>query len=185
MEYAFVASWCQGKKHYAADALSRAPVSAASEDDELAEDRAPAAQSIRQVLTGTLDAEQQNLRLEAVQQATDADPEMQALQDTIQGGFPMSKADLPSMLHPYWNARDALTVKNGLILHGCRLVILSSMRRRVLHCRSFTAVTKALREQKLGRVRRSIGHRSTTTSRTLCEVAQTVSASYPPCPENR
>ena len=130
MEYAFVASWCQGKKHSAADALSRAPVSVASEDDELAEDRA--AQSIRQVLTGTLDAEQLNLRLEAVQQATDADPEMQALQDTIQRGFPTSKADLPSMLHPYWNARDALTVENGLILHGCRLVIPSSMRRRVL-----------------------------------------------------
>ena len=83
MEYAFVASLCQGKKHSAADELSRAPVSAASEDDELAEDRA--AQSIRQVLTGTLDAEQLNLRLEAVQQATDADPEMQAVPDGPQG----------------------------------------------------------------------------------------------------
>ena len=44
----------------------------------------------------------------------------------------MSKADLPSMLHPYWNARDALTVENDLIVHGCRLVIPSSMLRRVL-----------------------------------------------------
>ena len=57
---------------------------------------------------------------------------MQALQDTIQRGFPTSKADLPSMLHPHWNARDAQKVPNGLILHGCRLVIPSSMRRRVL-----------------------------------------------------
>ena len=70
------------KETSAADALSRALVSAASEDDELAEDRA--AQSTRQVLTGTLDAEQLNFRLKAVQQATDAVPEMQALRDTIQ-----------------------------------------------------------------------------------------------------
>ena len=57
------------------------------------------------------DAEQLNLRLKAVLQATDADPEMQALQDTIQRGFPTSKADLPSMLHPFRNARDALNSK--------------------------------------------------------------------------
>ena len=40
MEYAFVSSWCQRKKDFVADALSRTPVSAVPEDDELAEDRA-------------------------------------------------------------------------------------------------------------------------------------------------
>ena len=46
--------------------------------------------------------------------------------------IPTSKADLTCMLHPYWNTRDAVAVENGLIPHGCRLVIPSSMRRRVL-----------------------------------------------------
>ena len=130
MEYTFVASWCQGKFNAAADALSRSPVSAPESADELAEDSLSLA--VRQVVTRSLHAEQLNLRLSAVQQATNDDPDLQSLITYIINGFPESKAELPPTLQPYWTVRDSLTEDDGIILHGCRIVVPSSMRRQIL-----------------------------------------------------
>ena len=130
VEYSFSASWCQGKKHSAADALSRAPVTAPASEDELAEDEATL--TVRQVLVRSMEAEQLNLCLQDAQQATESDPDLQMLQDYIRSDFPDQKVNVPLSLHPFWNVRRQLSTESGLVLIGCRIVVPTSMRRDVL-----------------------------------------------------
>ena len=47
-------------------------------------------------------------------------------------GFPNTKEQLPVHLHVFWNVRHDLSVLNGLVLFGSRIVIPSSLRLEVL-----------------------------------------------------
>ena len=42
-------------------------------------------------------------------------------------GWPSEHRDCPVYIHSYWNYRDEMTVKNGLILEGTRIVIPKKM----------------------------------------------------------
>ena len=53
---------------------------------------------------------------EAFQQAFINDPEMQALANLIVTGWPEDIKELPCPLHPYWQHRETLTIKDGLVL---------------------------------------------------------------------
>ena len=70
---------------------------------------------------------------EAFQQAFINNPEMQALANLIVTGWPKDIKEVPCPLHPYWQHRDTLTVKDGLVLQGEALVIPPAKRERVLH----------------------------------------------------
>ena len=70
---------------------------------------------------------------EAFQQAFVNDPEMQALADLIITGWPEDIKEVPCPLCPYWQHRETLTVKDGLVLQGEALVIPPAKRERVLH----------------------------------------------------
>ncbi|XP_043212315.1 uncharacterized protein K02A2.6-like [Amphibalanus amphitrite] len=61
-----------------------------------------------------------------------SDEEYQALADTILNGFPDQKADLPSSLRAYWQVKEDLSVNDGIILCGARLLVPRSLRRDVL-----------------------------------------------------
>ena len=145
VEYSLSASWCQGKKHSAADALSRAPVTAPASEDELAEDEATL--TVRQVLVRSMEAEQLNLCLQDAQQATEKDPDLQMLQDYIQSDFPDQKVNVPLSSHPFWNVRHELSTESGLVLLGCRIVVPTSMRRDVL--KALHASHQGIEERRL------------------------------------
>ena len=70
---------------------------------------------------------------EAFQQAFINDPEMRALVDLIITGWPKDIKKVPCPLRPYWQHRETLTVKDGLVLWGEALVIPPAKRERVLH----------------------------------------------------
>ena len=70
---------------------------------------------------------------EAFQQAFINDPEMWALADLIITGWPEDIKDVPCPLHPYWQHRETLTIKDGLVLQDEALVIPPTERERVLH----------------------------------------------------
>ena len=50
----------------------------------------------------------------------------------ITQGFPDHRNQLPDPCRHYWNVREHLTVDDGLIVYGCRLLIPSSMRQQML-----------------------------------------------------
>ena len=67
-------------------------------------------------------------QLESLQEDTKADPTLAELTDLILTGWPNSMQDIPEHLHPYWCFRDELTILDGLIMKGNRVVIPTSMR---------------------------------------------------------
>ena len=73
------------------------------------------------------DTRLQDLREQAVK-----DPEYQQLQTVILNGFPSHRQQLPEACRRFWNVREHLSVDDGLIVHGCRLLIPTTMRPQVL-----------------------------------------------------
>ena len=47
-------------------------------------------------------------------------------------GFPEHRSQLPEVCRRYWCVRDQLSLEDGLVLYGCRLLIPVSMRREAL-----------------------------------------------------
>ncbi|KAF0290262.1 uncharacterized protein FJT64_011473 [Amphibalanus amphitrite] len=54
------------------------------------------------------------------------------LKDAVFAGFPSSKADLAEPLRKYWPVHDRLSVDDGLILCGTRVVVPASLRRSTM-----------------------------------------------------
>ena len=74
-------------------------------------------------------------RLESLQEDTKADPTLAELTDLILTGWPNNMQDIPEHLHPYWCFRDELTILDGLIMKGNRVVIPTSRRLATLNRR--------------------------------------------------
>ena len=71
-------------------------------------------------------------KLKQIQQETSKDPVLSALKDIIIDCWPESQKQLPTQLRPYWSYRDELSVENGLILKGSRIVIPDTMHEDIL-----------------------------------------------------
>ena len=67
-----------------------------------------------------------------VQQATAADPAMQALSSIIQPGWPKSKEDVPNAIRQYWDYRNELSSVDGLSFSAQRLIVPHSWRKEML-----------------------------------------------------
>ena len=133
MAYNFTAQWIKGKGNNAPDALSRNPVLDPQWDDSLCEydcqhHPEPSITEIRILQCDKHDSNRlHNLREEATK-----DPEYQQLHHTITRGFPDHRNQLPEACRHYWNIREHLTIDDGFIVYGCRLLIPASMRQKVL-----------------------------------------------------
>ena len=66
-----------------------------------------------------------------VQRATEADSEMVILKNVIQAGWPDTKEEVPLCIHGYFHFRDELSMQDGLVLKGERLVVPRSMREEI------------------------------------------------------
>ena len=133
MAYNFTAQWIKGIGNNAPDALSRNPVLDPQWDDSLCEydcqhHPEPTIPEIRILQCDKHDSNRlHNLREEATK-----DPEYQQLHHTITRGFPDHRNQLPEACRRYWNIREHLTIDDGFIVYGCRLLIPASMRQKVL-----------------------------------------------------
>ena len=138
--YSFHASWQKGSDHCVPDALSRAPVQDAVAEDEVAEDDEEEDvlhQTVKAGLfavceDGTRLTPLQDQTLEKIRAAAARDPEYAALRDVIMTSFPEHRQDLHPPLRPYWSVRSMLTLDDGLVVYGPRLVIPQSLRRETL-----------------------------------------------------
>ena len=63
---------------------------------------------------------------------TGKDPLMQALKHQIIKGWPSIRSECSSNLQDFWNYRDELSVLDGLVLKGMRIVVPESCRNEIL-----------------------------------------------------
>ena len=68
----------------------------------------------------------------AMQQATQADHDLQQLSTLESHGFPEAKHSLPASLLVYWQYRDRLTVVDGVIMLDSRMVVPQALRGHIL-----------------------------------------------------
>ena len=58
--------------------------------------------------------------------------ELSNLTETINSGWPDTRAQLPISLRPYWDVRSEIAVSDGLLFRGMRVVVPPSLRPRML-----------------------------------------------------
>ena len=66
-------------------------------------------------------------KLQQIRQATQDDDTMTPLKHTITFGWPCTVQELPKELQAYWTFREEMTIEDGLILEGTRIVIPPTM----------------------------------------------------------
>ena len=70
--------------------------------------------------------------LQQLRVATQADDELAILKHTIMQGWPKTIKQVPPELQPYWTFREELTIEDGLILKGTRIVIPNKQHQAIL-----------------------------------------------------
>lgn len=125
MRYSFSIFHTPGKKLYAADALSRKPQERQKEADELEEEL----DVYVRMVTSSLPASTN--RLKEIRRFQQSDPTCKALEKLVLEGWP-SKKNVESSCVPYWHHRYEISVQDGLLMKGCRLIIPACQRGEVL-----------------------------------------------------
>ena len=121
--YDLMVTYTKGADMHIADALSRATT-------DPPEDYLDEGWMIYDIQTVT--HTRSDTRLEEFHRNTANDPELQALTAVIIGGWPTSSKSVEAQLRPYWSVRDRLSVLDGLVFMGERLVVPQTMREYVL-----------------------------------------------------
>ena len=67
-----------------------------------------------------------------LRKSTVQDNQLTRLSRYINTGFPCEKNNLPTNLQEYWNYRDTLSIKNGLLTCGSRIIVPQEMRAEML-----------------------------------------------------
>ena len=122
VQYSFTISYVAGKNLITADALSRAPVSQSSYDDELCNE----VQAYVDLLCRNLPASDTRIK-----EIKEKDEVCQQLTTYCQNGWP-GKASIPCNLKPYLSVSGEITVLDGLLVRGSRIIIPSPLRSTIL-----------------------------------------------------
>ena len=112
-DYDFNLFYKQGTKIPIADALSRSPLKSSEQ-----------VETINNLSSTPLNQSS----LEKIREAAEKDPVMTSLQRTISEGWPDDKKDLSPELRPYYDFRDEMSLEEGVIVRGERIVVPSSLR---------------------------------------------------------
>ena len=110
--YDMTVEYIKGSTNFIADCLSRAPV--AKDTIKL---------PLLQVNQITAHARCTQDKLNKLRESTAKDDTLALLKHTVQHGWPQTITELPPELRPYWTFRDEITLEDGLLLKGERLII--------------------------------------------------------------
>ncbi|CAC5394823.1 unnamed protein product [Mytilus coruscus] len=119
-KYDIIMQYRPGKEMYLADTLSRAYLKETS-DTSITTDEI---ESINMVDELPISEE----RISELQEHTKNDLQMQELKEVIREGWPINKWNVPSSVSIYFDIRDQLTLQNGLLFKGERVIIPISLR---------------------------------------------------------
>ena len=104
--------YIKGETNFIADCLSRAPV--AKDTIKL---------PILQVNQITAHARCTQDRIDRLRQSTAKDDTLALLKHTVQHGWPQTITELPPELRPYWTFREEISIEDGILLKGERIII--------------------------------------------------------------
>ena len=127
LKHSFTASHVPGAKMEDADALSRAPHRQPTSSDAKMDEEISC--HIAEVITNMPAS---SPYLERVKKATEEDDELQFLLQTMQEGWPTSKHLCKDSVQQFWDSRHDMTMYEGIILKGDRIVIPRKLQRDVL-----------------------------------------------------
>ena len=71
-------------------------------------------------------------KLDRLRKSTAQDNQLTRLSHYINTGFPCEKKNLLTVLQEYWNYRDTLSIKNGLLTCGSRIIVPQEMQAEML-----------------------------------------------------
>ena len=111
----------KGSKMFLADTLSRTFLPASKQDKNEFE-------TINMMKYLSVSEE----RLLLIQQDTKVDESLQVLKTVIQKGWPEHRSNVPSIISPYFNMRDEMSIQDGLIFKGERVVVPRASRSELL-----------------------------------------------------
>ena len=84
-------------------------------------------------------------RLNEIRKETKAHPVLDQLQGIITAGWPDSIKDLPPVTRSYWPYRDELSVNDGIIMKGSRIIISETQQK--LSWTSYITAIKVLKKR--------------------------------------
>ena len=84
------------------------------------------------VLMSTFAQDNFSRKLDRIRKSTSQDDQLTRLSRYINTGFPCEKKNLPRDLQDYWNYRDTLSIENGLIACGSRIIVPHEMRAEMM-----------------------------------------------------
>ena len=131
-KYDFEVVYKRGQEMYIADALSRAHEADATDNklkghvcliEEISSDEV----EIRN-MNALEHSPVSDRTTKLILQATEEDQEMQEMIRMIKNGWPGSKKQLSDQLRPYYNVKEELSTRDGLVLRGEQIVIPKSIR---------------------------------------------------------
>lgn len=90
-------------------------------------------------------------KMHEIKVQTDQDEQLSVLKQVILSGWPNNKKECQSLVTDFWNYRDELTVHNGIIMKGQKIVIPKSLRSNmieIIHGSGHFGVEKSLRRAR-------------------------------------
>ena len=122
-KYDYEVRYERGKNMHLADTLSRAYLPSTAHPTATEFENINAATSLPISTT----------RLREIQQATEVDEILRPLKNTILRGWPEERNQVPTQVAPYFHVRDELSIQDGVIYRGQRIVIPTSLRNDIKH----------------------------------------------------
>ena len=126
----FTVVYKKGKDIPVADALSR--VTPMDPEDNIKLPIIAINMITKLVLTSTFTQDNFSRKLDRIRKSTSQDNQLTRLSRYINTGFPCEKKNLPRDLEDYWNCRDMLSIENGLVTCGSRIIVPHEMRAEML-----------------------------------------------------
>ncbi|XP_064629293.1 uncharacterized protein K02A2.6-like [Lineus longissimus] len=118
--YDFEVVYKKGTEMHLADTLSRAYLETTNGDE--------AFEAVHQIDYVPMSIERQ----ETIRNATSEDPAMKTLANSIRNGWPETKDTVPYAVRDYYNFRDEMSVQDGYIFKGHRLVVPEKCRPEII-----------------------------------------------------
>ena len=127
MKYKYTIFHVPGKKIATADTLSRAPLHTGAPGEKSLEEDAEA--YVHFVIDSLPVTEK---RLLEIKEHLEQDEVLRKVMEYCQNGWPEYETSIQDPVKPYWKNSAELTVEQGLLLKGCRLVIPATLRLDIL-----------------------------------------------------